>query len=123
MPQTPELKWVQQTAASLGINIYPAVIDRMYAHVVEHMVYMSCTRFLKAILMQALQEAGRRVEGDLPSERVLTPLHVFQAIQSLDQCDFLTNKHLGLEAKKLNEEGGVSDDQLSSSCSSSDDEG
>ena len=123
VPQTPELKWVQQTAASLGINIYPAVIDRMYAHVVEHMVYMSCTRFLKAILMQALQEAGRRVEGDLPSERVLTPLHVFQAIQSLDQCDFLTNKHLGLEAKKLNEEGGVSDDQLSSSCSSSDDEG
>lgn len=124
VPQTPELKWVQQTAASLGINIYPAVIDRMYAHVVEHMVYMSCTRFLKAILMQALQEAGRRVEGDLPSERVLTPLHVFQAIQSLDQCDFLTNKHLGLEAKKLNEEGGVSDDQFSSSCSSSsDDEG
>ena len=123
VPQTPELKWVQQTAASLGINIFPAVIDRMYAHVVEHMVYMSCTRFLKAILMQALQEAGRRVEGDLPSERVLTPLHVFQAIQSLDQCDFLTNKHLGLEAKKLNEEGGVSDDQLSSSCSSSDDEG
>lgn len=124
VPQTPELKWVQQTSASLGINIYPAVIDRMYAHVVEHMVYMSCTRFLKAILMQALQEAGRRVEGDLPSERVLTPLHVFQAIQSLDQCDFLTNKHLGLEAKKLNREGGVSDDQLSSSsCSSSDDEG
>ena len=123
VPQTPELKWVQQTAASLGINIYPAVIDRMYAHVVEHMVYMSCTRFLKAILMQALQEAGRRVEGDLPSERVLTPLHVFQAIQSLDQCDFLTNKHLGLEANKLNEEGGVSDDQFSSSCSSSDDEG
>ena len=73
--------------------------------------------------MQALQEAGRRVEGDLPSERVLTPLHVFQAIQSLDQCDFLTNKHLGLEAKKLDEEGGASDDQLSSSCSSSDDEG
>ena len=123
IPQTPELKWVQQTAASLGINIYPAVIDRMYAHVVEHMVYMSCTRFLKAILMQALQEAGRRVEGDLPSERVLTPLHVFQAIQSLDQCDFLTNKHLGLEAKKLDEEGRASDDQLSSSCSSSDDEG
>ncbi len=122
VPQTPELKWVQQTAASLGINIFPAVIDRMYAHVVEHMVYMSCTRFLKAILMQALQEAGRRVEGDLPSERVLTPLHVFQAIQSLDQCDFLTNKHLGLEAK-VSEEGGVSDDQLSSSCSSSDDEG
>ena len=122
IPQTPELKWVQQTAASLGIHIYPAVIDRMYAHVVEHMVYMSCTRFLKAILMQSLQEAGRRVEGDLPSERVLTPLHVFQAIQSLDQCDFLTNKHLGLEAKKLNEEGGVSDDQLSSSCSSSDDD-
>ena len=123
VPQTPELKWIQQTAASLGISIYPAVLDHMYAHVVEHMIYMSCTRFLKAILMQSLQEAGRRVEGDLPSERVLTPLHVFQAIESLDQCDFLTNKHLGLKAKKLNKEGGVSDDQLSSSCSSSDEEG
>lgn len=123
VPQTPELKWVQQTAASIGIHIYPAVIDRMYAHVVEHMVYMSCTRFLKAVLTQSLQEAGRRLEGDLSSERVLTPLHVYQAIQSLDQCDFLTNKHLGLEAKKPNKVGGVSDPDLSSSCSSSDDEG
>lgn len=123
VPQTPELKWVQQTAASLGIHIYPAVIDRMYAHVVEHMVYMACTRFLKTILTQSLQEAGRSVEGDLPSERVLTPLHVYQAIRSLDQCDFLTNKHLGLETKKPSNEGDVSDDQLSSSCTSSDEEG
>ena len=123
VPQTPELKWVQQTSASLGIHIYPAVIDRMYAHVVEHMIYMSCTRFLKAILMQSLQEAGRRVEGDLPNERILTPLHIYQAIQALEQCDFLTNKHLGLGAGSANEEGGVSDEELSSSCSSSDDEG
>lgn len=124
VPQTPELKWIQQTAASLGIHIYPAVIDRMYAHVVEHMVYMSCTRFLKAILVQSLQEAGRRVEGDLPNERVLTPLHVYQAVQSLDQCDFLTNKHLGLETHHVaNEEGMVSEDDMSGSCTSSDDEG
>lgn len=123
VPQTPELKWIQQTAASIGIHIYPAVIDRMYAHVVEHMVYMSCTRFLKAVLTQSLQEAGRRVEGDLSNERVLTPLHVYQAIQSLDQCDFLTNKHLGLEVRKPNNVSRVSDTEPSSSCSSSDDEG
>ena len=122
VPQTPELKWVQRTASSIGIHIYPAVIDRMYAHVVEHMVYMSCTRFLKAILMQSLQEAGRKVEGDLSSERVLTPLHVYQAVQSLHQCDFLTNKHLGLEVKGRGIVGGASDEELSSSCSSSDDD-
>lgn len=96
VPQTPELKWIQQTAAGLGIRVYPAVIDRMYAHVVEHMIYMSCTRFLKTILMQAQHEAGTSVQGKLNQERILTPLHVHQAVRNLEQCDFLTNRYMGV---------------------------
>ena len=65
IPQTPELKWVRQTAAAIGIHIYPAVIDRMYAHVVEHMIFMACSRFLRAILTQAVQESGNTTEGEL----------------------------------------------------------
>lgn len=95
IPQTPELKWIQQTAASIGIKVYPAVIDRMYAHVVEHMIYMSCARFLRSILVQATQEAGDLVEGELSQERVITPRHVHQALRNLESCDFVTQKYLG----------------------------
>lgn len=97
IPQTPELKWIQQTAAGIGIRVYPAVIDRMYAHVVEHMIYMSCARFLRSILIQATQEAGRRIEGELTRERILLPRHIHLAADNLDSCDFLTGKYLGLE--------------------------
>lgn len=87
VPQTPELKWVQQTAAAVGIHVYPAVIDRMYAHVVEHMMYISCTRFLRGILAQAVQGAGQILDGKLSQDRVLTPFHVQQALLKLEHCD------------------------------------
>ena len=96
IPQTPELKWVQQTAAAVGIHIYPAVIDRMYAHVVEHMIFMACSRFLRAILTQAVQESGNIAEGELNRERIIVPLHLYRAIQHLELCDILTNRYLGL---------------------------
>lgn len=96
IPQTPELKWVRQTAAAIGIHIYPAVIDRMYAHVVEHMIFMACSRFLRAILTQAVQESGNIAEGELNQERILVPLHLYRAIQHLELCDILTNRYLGL---------------------------
>ena len=96
IPQTPELKWVRQTAAAIGIHIYPAVIDRMYAHVVEHMIFMACSRFLRAILTQAVQESGNTAEGELNQERILVPLHLYRAIQHLELCDILTNRYLGL---------------------------
>lgn len=105
VPQTPELKWVQQTAASIGIHIYPAVIDRMYAHVVEHMIYISCARFLRGILGQAVQGAGQILEGRLSQDRILTPFHVQQAFLKLDHCDFLTNCYLGVQPC-LQPEGG-----------------
>ena len=117
VPHTPELKWVQQTAAGLGIRIYPAVIDRMYAHVVEHMIYMSCTRLLRTILMQAVQEGGTGVQGKLNQERILTPLHLHQALRNLEQCDFLTNRYMGLRSI-----AEVSHDPLSESDSSEDEE-
>lgn len=97
VPQTPELKWVQQTAAAVGIHIYPAVIDRMYAHVVEHMIYISCTRFLRGVLAQAVQGSGKMLDGKLSQDRVLTPFHVQQAILKLEHCDFLTNQYLGVQ--------------------------
>lgn len=97
VPQTPELKWIQQTSAAIGIRVYPAVIDRMYAHVVEHMIYMSCARFLRSILMQTLQESGNMIEGELNRERVLLPRHVILAVNNLKSCDFLTGKCMGLE--------------------------
>ena len=124
VPQTPELKWVQQTAAGVGIRIYPAVIDRMYAHVVEHMIYVSCTRFLRGILAQAVQGAGQLVEGKLSQDRVLTPLHMQQAILKLEHCDFLTNQHLGLRPPMLAVEKTTPPCHTpsSSSASSSDDE-
>ncbi len=96
VPQTPELKWIQQTAAGIGIKVYPAVIDRMYAHVVEHMIYMSCARFLRSILVQATQDAGDLVEGELSHERVIAPRHVYQALRNLESCDFVTEKYLGI---------------------------
>ena len=96
VPHTPELKWVQQTAAAIGIHIYPAVIDRMYAHVVEHMIFMACSRFLRAIITQAVQESGSAAEGELNRERILVPLHLYRAIQHLELCDVLTNKYVGL---------------------------
>lgn len=96
VPQTPELKWVQQTAARIGISIYPAVIDRMYAHVVEHMIFMACSRFLRAILNQSVQEAGRRVDSKLSRERVLVPWHLYHAMQHLEFCDFLTSRYMGV---------------------------
>ena len=98
VPQTPELKWIQQTASSIGIRIFPAVIDRMYAHVVEHMMYISCARFLRGILGQAIQGAWQGEEGRLSQDRILTPFHLQQAIVRLEHCDFLTNRYLGLQA-------------------------
>lgn len=96
VPQTPELKWVQQTAAGVGVPIFPAIIDRMYAHVVEHMLFMACSRFLRALLTQAVQEVGQGAEPASNRERVLVPLHIHQAIQNLELCDFLSNHHLEL---------------------------
>ena len=95
VPQTPELKWVQQTAAATGIRIYPAVIDRMYAHVVEHMIYMACTKFARVIMDRAVTESAQEVEGDSNDERCIVPLHIYRAVESLDCCDFLTNAYMG----------------------------
>ncbi len=132
VPQTPELKWVQQTSSSLGIHIYPAVIDRMYAHVVEHMIYISCARFLRGILGQAVQGAGQRVEAQLSKDRILTPFHIQQAILKLEHCDFLTNRYLGVKPHpcpptgesegKANSSHGNTSVTSSSSDSSSDEE-
>ena len=96
VPQTPELKWVQRTAARIGVRVFPAIIDRMYAHVVEHMLFMACSRFLRALLTQAVQEAGQGAEPASSQERVVVPLHIHQAIRNLEICDFLSNRHLGL---------------------------
>ena len=96
VPQTLELKWVQQTSAKIGIRIYPCVIDHMYAHVVEHMIYMACSRFMRALLTQAMQEAGKTMEGESSRERVLVPMHLYLAIQNLEFSDFLTNRYFGL---------------------------
>ena len=96
IPQTPELKWVQQTAAAIGISIYPAVIDRMYAHVVEHMIYMACTKFARVIMDRAVNESAKQVETDSNEERCLVPLHIYRAVESLECCDFLTNSYMGL---------------------------
>lgn len=122
VPQTPELKWVQQTAASIGIHIYPAVIDRMYAHVVEHMIYISCARFLRGILGQAVQGAGQILEGKLSQDRVLTPFHVQQAFLKLEHCDFLTNRHFGVcppPRVGVAERGSARSSSAISSCSDS----
>ena len=96
VPQTPELKWVQHTAGTIGISIYPAVIEKMYAHVVEHMIFMACSRFVKAILTEAVNETVYSGGGTSSKERLLLPIHLFNALQNLEFCDFLTNKHLGL---------------------------
>lgn len=96
VPQTPELKWVQRTAAAIGISIYPAVIDRMYAHVVEHMIYMACTKFARVIMDRAVNESAKEVKTDLNEERCLVPLHIYRAVESLESCDFLTNAYMGL---------------------------
>ena len=101
VPQTPELKWVQQTAGAIGIRIYPAVIDRMYAHVVEHMIYMACTKFARMIMDRAVNESARQVEGDSNEERCIVPLHIYRAVESLESCDFLTNAYMGLPLKEV----------------------
>jgi hypothetical protein len=96
VPQTPELKWVQRTAAAIGIRIYPAVIDQMYAHVVEHMIYMACTKFARVIMDRAVTESAQEVEGDSNDERCIVPLHIYRAVEGLDCCDFLTNAYMGV---------------------------
>lgn len=121
VPQTPELKWIQQTSASVGIHIYPAVIDRMYAHVVEHMVYISCTRFLRGILAQAVQGAGQMLDGKLSQDRVLTPFHLQQAILKLEHCDFLTSQYMGVQP--CGKEGVACSDSDTSTLDSSVEEG
>lgn len=129
VPQTPELKWIQQTGSSIGIRIFPAVIDRMYAHVVEHMMYISCARFLRGILGQAIQGAWQGEEGRLSQDRILTPFHLQQALVKLDHCDFLTNRYLGVQACPLSGGGlggSCHTSTTGSSCSrdaSSDEEG
>ena len=96
IPQTPELKWVQRTAAAIGIRIYPAVIDRMYAHVVEHMIYMACTKLARVIMDRAVTESAQQVEDSSSQERCIVPLHIYRAVESLGSCDFLTNSYMGL---------------------------
>ena len=120
VPQTPELKWIQRTASSVGIRIFPAVIDRMYAHVIEHMMYVSCTRFLRGILGQAIQGAWQGEEGCLSQDRILTPFHLQQAILKLEHCDFLTNRYLGAQACFLGG-GGIGGSCHTSSTGSSSD--
>ena len=130
VPQTPELKWIQQTASSTGIKIYPAVIDRMYAHVVEHMLYISCARFLRGILGQAIQGAWQGEEGGLSQDHILTPFHLQQAILRLEHCDFLTNRYLGVPTPSsgdgvgggVGSRGSYQSSVSSSSCASSDEE-
>ena len=96
VPQTPELKWVQRTAAAIGIRIYPAVIDHMYAHVVEHMIYMACTKFARIIMDRAVTESAQQLEGVSNEERCIVPLHLYRAVENLECCDFLTNAHMGV---------------------------
>ena len=99
VPQTPELKWVQQTAAGVGVRVYPAVLERLYAHVVEHMLFMACSKFLRAVLSEAVREAGRGSgREDTGMERVILPSHLHLAIGRLEVCDFLTSRYMGLQS-------------------------
>ena len=102
-PSTPELRWVQLTAAQIGIHLSPILHTGKVLHVVEHMIYVACSHFLKDLLKLAVQFGLSQPETE-PNittvsakglqERMIVALHVYRAIKHHENMDFLTNEGL-----------------------------
>ena len=102
-PSTPELRWVQLTALQIGVHLSPILHTGKVLHVVEHMIYVACSRFLKDLLKLAVQFGLSRpeTESDITTgsaeglqERVIVALHIYRAIKHNENMDFLTNEGL-----------------------------
>lgn len=106
-PNTPELRWVQKTAAQIGIHLSPLLQEGKVLHVVEHMVFAACVKFLKKLLRSAvdLTLCSPAVSPDLAPEgvkslreRIIVPLHVYRAIRQQETMDFLTDEGIGFSS-------------------------
>lgn len=98
-PRTPELCWVQQTAAMIGIQISPLLKNGKVLHVVEHMIFVACVQFLRKLVRGAVHSnlltSPCSADGDSLKERMIVPYLIYKAILQEPTMDFLTDEGLG----------------------------
>lgn len=92
IPQFPELRWINKTASEVGVILCPISHDKMLLHVVDHMIFAACSQFLCQLLRKAAVMTDS--EGNA-KERIIIPLQLYQAINSIAKFDFLTDHGLG----------------------------
>ena len=93
VPRSPELKWVHQTCAGIGIYLYPQSEDGMLLHVVDHMVFSACSQFLFQLLRSVLA-LKRGQSFDWHTERIIVPNMICSVLRTVDEFDFLTDNGL-----------------------------
>ncbi|XP_019849104.1 PREDICTED: YEATS domain-containing protein 2-like [Amphimedon queenslandica] len=94
-PQSPALRWINMTASEVGVVLHPVSHDRMLLHVVDHMIFSACSQFLCQLVRRAVA-----IETDVGlSERILVPLHVYQAVHDTPLFDFLRDFGVGALGK------------------------
>ena len=53
VPQSPELRWVHTTAREIGVVLYPMSHDKILSHVVDHMIFSTCSQFLCQLIRKS----------------------------------------------------------------------
>ncbi|XP_043925944.1 YEATS domain-containing protein 2 isoform X2 [Protopterus annectens] len=97
---TPAAEMVRETVQQIGISLQPVQLEKnVYSPVVEDLIFKATERFVSDVLREALAIALQKV----PHHRVpreVSAVNIHQAICSIPEFDFLTNKFMG----HLNEE-------------------
>ncbi|XP_071496670.1 YEATS domain-containing protein 2-like [Diadema antillarum] len=98
MPPSEGARYVQDAAQKIGVHLNPVqVCEDTFSPVIQEMIFVATRQFLSDVVRGALAKSyGGREDCRLPDE--ILPLHVHQSVASMQSCDFLTNKHLGVAA-------------------------
>ncbi|XP_071791753.1 YEATS domain-containing protein 2-like [Asterias amurensis] len=98
LPSSKGDKMIQEVAQEIGICFKPTQLaEDTFSPVVEEVMLSAVSQFMSSLLRKSLSKAyNKRTDNRLPKEILST--HVLQAINSTEQFDFLTNKHLGVAA-------------------------
>ncbi|XP_013410048.1 YEATS domain-containing protein 2 isoform X2 [Lingula anatina] len=94
LPISPAAEFVHETAREIGICYQPVEVWRdTQANVLEDMI-LSAVKCLADDIIRGAFSLASQSRG-FPEE--LTPIDIYRSIEAQKKCDFLTNKHLGID--------------------------
>ena len=101
-PKAPSLltDWIFEAAAQIEVDLKSVNVNGRKVPVLQQLLLEAMKSFIRDILTQSYAHS-KNFQSNL-DPIVVTPTHVLQALQSITQMDFLTNKFFGIQEEDGN---------------------